>query len=204
MAGWRIFHKLLINFSWWINRKDADGSNVFEGGFLGLDNIGLFDRSAPLPGGARLEQSDATSWMAMFCLNMLAIAMELAHHDAVYEDTATKFFEHFLAIANAINNIGDERISLWDEDDGFFYTCCRSTGGSRPCGSGRWSASSRCSQSRPWTRPCLSTFPTSRPECGGSSRTGPIWPATSSSWTSLVRASGACSAWWGPTASAAS
>jgi hypothetical protein len=117
----RIFHKLLINFSWWVNRKDADGSNVFEGGFLGLDNIGVFDRSAPLPGGARLEQSDATSWMAMFCLNMLAIALELAHHDPVYEDTATKFFEHFLAIAHAINNIGDESIALWDDDDGFFY-----------------------------------------------------------------------------------
>ncbi|HTJ76596.1 MAG TPA: hypothetical protein VL337_14665 [Acidimicrobiales bacterium] len=117
----RIFHKLLINFSWWVNRKDADGSNVFEGGFLGLDNIGVFDRSAPLPSGARLEQSDATSWMAMFCLNMLAIALELAHHDPVYEDTATKFFEHFLAIAHAINNIGEEQVALWDEEDGFFY-----------------------------------------------------------------------------------
>jgi hypothetical protein len=117
----RIFHKLLINFSWWVNRKDADGSNVFEGGFLGLDNIGVFDRSAPLPSGARLEQSDATSWMAMFCLNMLAIALELAHHDSVYEDTATKFFEHFLAIAHAINNMGDDHIALWDEEDGFFY-----------------------------------------------------------------------------------
>ena len=117
----RIFHKLLINFSWWVNRKDSDGSNIFEGGFLGLDNIGMFDRSAPLPDGGRLEQSDATSWMAMFCLNMLAIALELAHHDPVYEDTATKFFEHFLAIAHAINNIGEDRIALWDEEDGFFY-----------------------------------------------------------------------------------
>ncbi|HEX3623596.1 MAG TPA: hypothetical protein VHT97_14880, partial [Acidimicrobiales bacterium] len=117
----RIFHKLLINFSWWVNRKDADGSNVFEGGFLGLDNIGVFDRSAPLPSGARLEQSDATSWMAMFCLNMLAIALELAHHDSVYEDAATKFFEHFLAIAHAMNNIGEDHLALWDEEDGFFY-----------------------------------------------------------------------------------
>ena len=118
----RIFHKLLINFSWWVNRKDAQGSNLFEGGFLGLDNIGLFDRSAPLPGGTRLEQSDATSWMAMFCLNMLAIAMELAEHDPVYEDTATKFFEHFLAIAHAMNNLGHDRdLGLWDEEDGFFY-----------------------------------------------------------------------------------
>ncbi|MGH9224912.1 MAG: MGH1-like glycoside hydrolase domain-containing protein [Acidimicrobiales bacterium] len=118
----RIFHKLLINFSWWVNRKDAQGSNLFEGGFLGLDNVGVFDRSAPLPSGARLEQSDATSWMAMFCLNMLAIAMELAERDPVYEDTATKFFEHFLAIAHAMNNLGHDRnLGLWDEEDGFFY-----------------------------------------------------------------------------------
>ena len=117
----RMFHKLLINFSWWVNRKDADGSNVFEGGFLGLDNIGVFDRSAPLPSGARLEQSDATSWMAMFCLNMLAMALELAHHDRAYEDVATKFFEHFLAIANAMNNVGRHNIALWDSHDGFYY-----------------------------------------------------------------------------------
>ena len=117
----RVFHKLLINFSWWVNRKDVAGDNVFEGGFLGLDNIGLFDRSAPLPDGARLEQSDATSWMAMFCLNMLAIALELAHHDRAYEDVATKFFEHFLFIAHAMNNMGPEGSSLWDEEDGFFY-----------------------------------------------------------------------------------
>jgi Glycosyl hydrolase family 63 C-terminal domain len=117
----RMFHKLLINFSWWINRKDADGSNIFEGGFLGLDNIGVFDRSAPLPSGARLEQSDATSWMAMFCLNMLAMALELAHHDRSYEDVATKFFEHFLAIANAMNNVGRHNIALWDSHDGFYY-----------------------------------------------------------------------------------
>jgi hypothetical protein len=117
----RIFHKLLINFSWWVNRKDAGGSNVFEGGFLGLDNIGVFDRSAPLPSGARLEQSDATSWMAMFCLNMLAMALELAHHDRAYEDVATKFFEHFLAIAHAMNNVGPDNFPLWDSHDGFFY-----------------------------------------------------------------------------------
>ena len=116
----RIFLKLLINFSWWVNRKDAEGSNVFEGGFLGLDNIGLFDRSE-LPSGARLDQSDATSWMAMFCLNMLAIALELAQHDRSYEDVATKFFEHFLAIANAMNNVGRHNISLWDPLDGFYY-----------------------------------------------------------------------------------
>jgi hypothetical protein len=123
----RVFHKLLIDFAWWVNRKDAYGQNIFEGGFLGLDNVGFFDRSAPLPGGGRLEQSDATSWMAMFCLNMLAIALELAHHDRTYEDVATKFFEHFLAIAHSANHRGmhshddDDDMSLWDEDDQFFY-----------------------------------------------------------------------------------
>jgi hypothetical protein len=117
----RVFHKLLLNFSWWVNRKDADGSNVFEGGFLGLDNIGLFDRSAPLPSGGRLEQSDATSWMAMFSLNMLAIALELARGDRAYEDVATKFFEHFLAIAHATTAEGRRGEALWDDDDGFFY-----------------------------------------------------------------------------------
>jgi Mannosylglycerate hydrolase MGH1-like glycoside hydrolase domain len=115
----RIFHKLLMNFSWWVNRKDVEGNNLFEGGFLGLDNIGLFDRSRPLPSGHVLEQSDATSWMAMYCLNMLAIAIELAHHDPTYEDVCTKFFEHFLTIGAAATERAG--YSLWDEDDGFFY-----------------------------------------------------------------------------------
>jgi hypothetical protein len=123
----RVFHKLLLNFSWWVNRKDAGGSNVFEGGFLGLDNIGLFDRSAPLPSGGRLEQSDATSWMAMFCLNMLAIALELARADRAYEDVATKFFEHFLAIAHATTAEGGRGVALWDEEDGFFYDVLHQT-----------------------------------------------------------------------------
>ncbi len=117
----RIFQKLLLNFTWWVNRKDAEGMNVFEGGFLGLDNIGVFDRSQPLPTGGRLAQSDGTSWMAMYCLNMLAIALELAAADDSYEDVATKFWEHFIYIADAMNNIGDEGISLWDEEDGFYY-----------------------------------------------------------------------------------
>ncbi|MCU1591020.1 MAG: hypothetical protein JWP11_2276 [Frankiales bacterium] len=125
----RVFHKLLLNFSWWVNRKDADGSNVFEGGFLGLDNIGLFDRSAPLPSGGRLEQSDATSWMAMFSLNMLAIALELARGDRAYEDVATKFFEHFLAIAHATTAEGRKGEALWDDDDGFFYDVLFQTSG---------------------------------------------------------------------------
>ena len=117
----RVFQKLLLNFTWWVNRKDADGSNVFEGGFLGLDNIGVFDRSSALPTGGHLEQSDGTSWMAMYCLNMLTIALELAKENPVYEDMATKFFEHFLYIANAMNSIGQDGAQLWDDEDGFFY-----------------------------------------------------------------------------------
>ncbi len=117
----RIFHKLLLNFTWWVNRKDAEGMNVFEGGFLGLDNIGVFDRSRPLPTGGKLAQSDGTSWMAMFCLNLLAIALELAVVDDSYEDVATKFWEHFIYIADAMNNLGQEGISLWNEEDGFYY-----------------------------------------------------------------------------------
>lgn len=117
-----IYHKLLMNFTWWINRKDSEGNNIFQGGFLGLDNIGLFDRSAPpFPSGGRLEQSDATSWMGMFCLNMMRIALELATTNPVYENIATKFFEHFLSIANALNNLAGEGYGLWDDEDHFFY-----------------------------------------------------------------------------------
>ncbi len=114
-----VFHKLLMNFTWWVNRKDSAGNNIFEGGFLGLDNIGVFDRSKPLPTGGHLEQSDGTSWMAMYCLNMLRIALELATFNPVYEDIASKFFEHFLYIAHAMNRGGDD--GLWDEEDGFYY-----------------------------------------------------------------------------------
>jgi hypothetical protein len=117
----RVFHKLLLNFTWWVNRKDAEGMNIFQGGFLGLDNIGCFDRSAPLPSGGHLEQSDGTSWMGMYTLNMLAIAMELAREDSTYEDVASKFWEHFLYIADAMNNLGRNGISLWDDADGFYY-----------------------------------------------------------------------------------
>jgi hypothetical protein len=112
----RLMHKLLLNFTWWVNRKDASGRNVFEGGFLGLDNIGPIDRSAPLPAGGRLEQADGTAWMAMYCLNLLEMALLLAEHDRTYEDIATKFFEHFAYIASAIHDQG-----LWDESDGFYY-----------------------------------------------------------------------------------
>jgi hypothetical protein len=117
----RVFHKLLLNFTWWINRKDAEGKNVFQGGFLGLDNIGVFDRSSELPTGGHIEQSDATSWMGMYCLNMLAIALELSKDDSAYEDVASKFFEHFVYICRAMNNIGGEGIELWNREDGFFY-----------------------------------------------------------------------------------
>ncbi len=117
----RVFQKLLLNFTWWVNRKDSEGMNVFEGGFLGLDNIGVFDRSRPLPTGGKLAQADGTSWMAMYCLNMLAIALELAAEDETYEDLASKFFEHFIFIADAMNNIGSHGISLWDGEDGFYY-----------------------------------------------------------------------------------
>ncbi|WP_334170384.1 MGH1-like glycoside hydrolase domain-containing protein [Sinomonas sp.] len=117
----RVFAKLLLNFSWWVNRKDADGSNLFEGGFLGMDNIGAFDRSKGLPPGHRLEQSDATSWMGFYCLTMMRIALELARDDRVWDDLATKFLEHFLAIAQAMDTFGSGGVSLWDEQDGFFY-----------------------------------------------------------------------------------
>jgi hypothetical protein len=117
----RVFHKLMLNFTWWVNRKDAQGRNVFQGGFLGLDNIGVFDRGAPLPTGGYINQADGTAWMAMYCLNLMRIALELAQHNHVYEDIATKFFEHFLYIAEAMTNIGEQGIGLWDEADQFFY-----------------------------------------------------------------------------------
>ncbi len=117
----RVFQKLMLNFTWWVNRKDVEGKNVFQGGFLGLDNIGVFDRSAMLPTGGHIDQSDGTSWMGMYCLNMLTIALELAKTNAVYEDIATKFFEHYLYIADAMNHIGDMEVSLWNEEDGFYY-----------------------------------------------------------------------------------
>ena len=127
----KVFHKLLLNFTWWVNRKDAEGRNVFQGGFLGLDNIGVFDRSAPLPTGDRLEQSDGTSWMGMYCLNMLAIALELAREDPAYEDVASKFFEHFVFIAHAVDQC-PTGINLWDEGDGFYYDVLHADGAASP------------------------------------------------------------------------
>jgi hypothetical protein len=124
-----IFHKLLLNFTWWVNRKDADGNDVFQGGFLGLDNISVFDRSKPLPTGGHIDQSDGTAWMGFFSLTMMQIALELAREDPVYQDIATKFFEHFLGIAHAMNNCGGKGYSLWDDEDGFFYDMLHLPGG---------------------------------------------------------------------------
>lgn len=117
----RVFHKLLLNFTWWVNLKDETGKNIFGGGFLGMDNIGVFDRSAELPTGGRLEQADGTGWMAMYTLNMLRIACEISLERPAYQDMASKFFEHFLHIAGAIKSLGGEEASLWDEEDQFYY-----------------------------------------------------------------------------------
>jgi hypothetical protein len=128
----RVFQKLLLNFTWWVNRKDAEGNNVFQGGFLGLDNIGVFDRSAPVPTGGHLEQSDGTSWMGMYSLNLLAMALELARDNPAYEDVASKFWEHFLYIGHSLGHQGiGKNLDLWDEDDGFFYDALRLPDGRR-------------------------------------------------------------------------
>jgi hypothetical protein len=126
----RVFHKLLINFTWWVNRKDVSGNNVFQGGFLGLDNIGVFDRNQPLPTGGRIDQADGTAWMAMYSLNLMRIALELAEHNDTYEDIASKFFEHFLHIARAMTTVGEG--GLWDEEDAFFYDWLDVPGAPRP------------------------------------------------------------------------
>jgi hypothetical protein len=131
----RVFHKLMLNFTWWVNRKDVDGRNIFQGGFLGLDNIGVFDRSKPLPTGGFISQADGTAWMAMYTLNLLHMAFELAEEDPVYEDIASKFFEHFLYIADAMTDMGDvpgqAPIGLWDEQDGFYYDILNLPDGTR-------------------------------------------------------------------------
>ena len=130
----RAFGKLLINFTWWVNRKDRLGKSVFEGGFLGLDNIGVFDRSAELPTGGHLEQADGTAWMAMFCQNMFEIAIELAAHDPSYDDLVFKFAEHFLWIGAAMNKVGHD--GMWDEEDGFYYDVLRLPDGTRRASQG--------------------------------------------------------------------
>jgi Glycosyl hydrolase family 63 C-terminal domain len=127
----RVFHKLMLNFTWWVNRKDNAGKNIFQGGFLGLDNIGVFDRSASLPTGGYVNQSDGTSWMAMYSLNLMRIALELAQHNHVYEDIATKFFEHFLGIAAAMSCMFSADVGLWDDEDQFFYDVLNLPNGER-------------------------------------------------------------------------
>ena len=126
------FNMLLVNFTWWVNRKDPSGKNLFQGGFLGLDNIGVFDRSAQLPGGGTLEQSDGTAWMAFFSQSMLELALALAEHDPAYEDFVVKFVQHWFQIAAAMDPLGDNRDEMWDEEDGFFYDVLR-----MPDGTGR-------------------------------------------------------------------
>ena len=156
----RVFHKLLLNFTWWVNRKDAQGRNIFQGGFLGLDNIGVFDRSSALPTGGFINQADGTSWMAMYCLNLLRISLELAQHNKVYEDIATKFFEHFLSIAAAINGVSDnampdDGLALWDETDEFYYDeLCLPDGKKFRSKFARSSASFRCLPLRLWIPLC--------------------------------------------------
>jgi len=125
----RVFHKLMLNFTWWVNQKDSEGKNIFEGGFLGMDNIGVFDRSRPLPTGGKLEQADGTSWVAMYSLNMLKIALILAKRNSAYEDMATKFLEHFMYIAGAISNVSGSALNLWDNEDEFFYDVLNLHGG---------------------------------------------------------------------------
>jgi hypothetical protein len=127
----RVFHKLMLNFTWWVNRKDVEGRNIFQGGFLGLDNIGIFDRNSELPNGGYINQADGTAWMAMYTLNLMRIALELALTDHVYEDIASKFFEHFLYIAEAMTNIGGNGIGLWDDEDEFYYDVLHLSGGER-------------------------------------------------------------------------
>ncbi len=127
-----VFTKLLLNFTWWVNRKDVSGNHLFSGGFLGLDNIGVFDRSKPLPGGGHLEQADGTAWMAFYCATMLSMALELAREDPIYEDIASKFFEHFIHIADAMNSVGGS--GLWNEADGFYYDQLKTNGQTVPLG----------------------------------------------------------------------
>jgi hypothetical protein len=127
----RVLHKLMLNFTWWVNRKDVGGNNIFQGGFLGLDNVGVFDRGAPLPTGGHINQSDGTSWMAMYSLNLMRIALELARHNPVYQDIATKFFEHFLEIAAAMSGVAGDGTGLWDERDEFYYDVLKLPNGAR-------------------------------------------------------------------------
>ena len=190
----QVFHKLLLNFTWWVNRKDNDGHNVFQGGFLGLDNIGVFDRSAPLPVPGHLGQADGTAWMGMYSLNMLAIALELARDNPVYEDIATKFFEHFLYIAGALNGVGVDSVPLWDEDDGFFYDILHLDSGrvhpAEGAVAGRADPAARGRDAR--TRRPRAAARRSGAGCAGSFATGRSWRA----WSRRGRSRGSASGGW--------
>jgi hypothetical protein len=187
----RSFAKLLLNFSWWINRKDRFGKNLFEGGFLGLDNIGVFDRSSPLPTGGYLEQADGTAWVSLFSQNMLEMAVELAANDSYFEDMALKFAEHFIWIARAMNQTGPD--GMWDEEDGFTTTCCGSPmavpGGSR---SAPWWASFHYSRSKPWSRNCSTSCPVSSAASNGFSPTARTSPRSSPTGMSRAVVADAC------------
>ena len=187
----RVFQKLLINFTWWVNRKDEDGKNLFSGGFLGLDNIGVFDRSKPLPTGGHLEQADGTAWMAFYCSTMLSMALELAKESPAYEDLASKFFEHFVAITDAMNNLGGT--GLWDERDGFYYDQLHVRRHADPATRTlAWWASSPCSRPRSSRTRSSIACRASRSACAGSSRTARTWPGTSPTATAAVRAPASC------------
>ena len=190
----RVFQKLLLNFTWWVNRKDVAGKNVFQGGFLGLDNIGVFDRSARLPTGGYLAQADGTSWMGVYSLNMLAIAIELARHDPVYEHLANKFFEHFLYIADAMNAQRDDDAGLWDAQDEFYYDQLYLPTGERiplkvRSGVGR-DPDLRGRNARP--RHAREAAAAQTTASSGSSRTGPNWPRTSRASRSAACGSAGC------------
>ena len=188
------FQKLLVNFTWWINRKDPTGRNVFEGGFLGLDNIGVFDRSAPLPTGGHLEQSDGTAWMAFFSQCMLGIALELSAHDPLYEDMVLKFAEHFLFIAAAMDRIGDNEDELWDEEDGFFYDVLRLPDGQRDAAQGAVDgrAPAAVRDDDPAARGSASSATTCWRGCGAGSRRCRSCSPRSTTPASRVSTGGAC------------
>ena len=190
-----VFQKLLLNFTWWVNQKDLHGRDLFQGGFLGLDNIGVFNRDQALPNGAYLSQSDGTSWMAMYTLSLMRIALELAQHNTAYDDMATKFFEHFLYIAEAMTDMGGRGVGLWDEEDGFYYDVLNLVG--RPdcahAGPLHGRVDSPCLPWRLWIRNCSARFPGSTGAWNGFLPTGPTLPGWYHAGLYPAKASESCS-----------
>ena len=182
-----------MNFTWWVNRKDREGCNVFEGGFLGLDNIGVFDRSAPLPTGGHLEQADGTAWMAFYCQTMLQIALELALHDPAREEMAAKFFEHFLLIAAAMDRVGEHQDELWDEEDGFFYDVLRMPDGRAVRLKVRSMVGLLPICASTVFPPEVDRLPRFMEQARAFMRRHPRWPRTSTRPVGSVRAAAACS-----------